>query len=150
MHGAREKGVPSLPPPLCGLGCGQLDTTPHFKAAAVRVGVSHRPDTFLDVSCVELTDRHRRTLSDVAQGMEPADGETLKELRGWGWVMPSSLELTGGGRAHAETLRGGVLERDRWWVWIDCADCGCRVDRGEVIERCHTDECCCQDRDLPG
>jgi len=26
-----------------------------------------------------------------------------------------------------------------------CADCGCLVDRGEVVERCSNSECCCKD-----
>jgi hypothetical protein len=98
------------------------------------------------MSCVPLSDRHRQTLREVVEGVEPTDRETLEELRGWGWVMPASLELTGGGRAHAGTLRRGVLDRDMVvGMEIDCADCGCRVDQGEVIERCQTEECCCQD-----
>ena len=29
---------------------------------------------------------------------------------------------------------------------ITCADCGCRVDRGVIIERCDRHpECCCRD-----
>jgi hypothetical protein len=46
------------------------------------------------MSCVPLTGRHRRTIRQLFEGVEPTDRETLKELRGWGWVMPASLELT--------------------------------------------------------
>jgi hypothetical protein len=28
---------------------------------------------------------------------------------------------------------------------IRCADCGCLVHRGEVIERCGDPDCCCKD-----
>lgn len=28
---------------------------------------------------------------------------------------------------------------------IICAECGCLVDRGEVIRRCDTQDCCCKD-----
>ena len=30
---------------------------------------------------------------------------------------------------------------------MTCTECGCLVDRGEVVRRCSTEECCC--RDLP-
>jgi hypothetical protein len=61
------------------------------------------------MSCIPLTDRHRRTLRDLVDGTVPTDSETLEELLRWGWVMPASLELTGVGRSHAESLPRGVL-----------------------------------------
>jgi hypothetical protein len=30
---------------------------------------------------------------------------------------------------------------------IRCAECGCLVDAGEVVERCENSRCCC--RELP-
>jgi hypothetical protein len=62
------------------------------------------------MSCVPLTDQHRLTLRELVDGVEPADRETLEELRLWGWVMPASLELTGVGRRHAgEERPAGLL-----------------------------------------
>jgi hypothetical protein len=53
------------------------------------------------MSCTPLTDLQRQVLVELAAGDEPSDSATLKELRRWGWVMPGSLELTGGGISHA-------------------------------------------------
>lgn len=61
------------------------------------------------MTCVALTDLHRQTLQELVEGVEPAHHETLEELRRWGWVIPSSLELTGVGRSHAESLPRGML-----------------------------------------
>ena len=64
------------------------------------------------MSCVQLSDRHRQTLRQLVEGVEPGDRETLEELRRWGFVMPSSLELTGVGRRHVDPVRGGILDAD--------------------------------------
>lgn len=47
------------------------------------------------MSCLELSDDQRRTLSELLAGDKPTDIAIADELRRWGWVMPRSFELTG-------------------------------------------------------
>ena len=72
----------------------------------------HRPCTFRKHV---MRPAHRpapAALRELVEGVEPTDRETLEELRRWGWVIPASLELTGVGRSHSNTLRGGVLKNN--------------------------------------
>lgn len=41
----------------------------------------------------------------------------------------------------SELVRGARMGA----VEMRCADCGCLIDRGEVVERCADPDCCCKD-----
>ncbi len=66
------------------------------------------------MSCITLTDPHRRLLTALTGGphqVDDLDGwESLDELRRWGWVFGDEwVELTGAGHYHAGTVDGGPL-----------------------------------------
>ncbi len=66
------------------------------------------------MSCIALTDPHRRLLTALTGGprqVTDLDGrESLDELRRWGWVFGGEwVELTGAGWYHTGTVIGGPL-----------------------------------------
>jgi hypothetical protein len=68
------------------------------------------------MSCVALTDPHRRLLTALTAGprqVDDLDGrESLDELRRWGWVFGGEwIELTGAGHYHAGSVVGGLVGR---------------------------------------
>jgi len=68
------------------------------------------------VSCITLTDLHRRPLTALTRGPRRVDDlngrESLDELRRWGWVFGDQwIELTGAGHDHAGTVVGGMVGR---------------------------------------
>jgi len=50
-------------------------------------------------------------------------------------------------RVHGQTVDRGSIVEDSNVVEVHCAECGCLVDAGRVVERCGDPDCCC--RDLP-
>jgi hypothetical protein len=70
------------------------------------------------VSCIALTDPHRRLLTALTEGprrVDDFDGrECLDELRSWGWVFGREwVELTGAGWYHTGTVVGGLVGRNQ-------------------------------------
>ncbi len=64
------------------------------------------------MSCIALTDPHRRLLTTFTRGPRRVDDldnrESLDELPRWGWVFGGErVELTGAGHYHAGTVVGG-------------------------------------------
>lgn len=68
------------------------------------------PRTFRTMSCVNLTENHRRLLYLLARG-QPVPDDLAPELEGlkrWGWVLQTN-ELSGVGWAHTAPVNRGVL-----------------------------------------
>ena len=63
------------------------------------------------MSCIPLTANEATVLELLARRRPVPEHltETVEELRRWGWVMPSSDDLTGTGWAHAGGVGRGVL-----------------------------------------